>query len=93
MKQKGTLRLIAGLQALAAVTGMLAAGIISVGAEEKAMTAAKTVWSFRELLEADTSFAVEGIYTEDSPGIIPRRLWESAPSPPEAMPAPGQNMT
>lgn len=66
MKQKGTLRLIAGLQALAAVTGMLAAGIISVGAEEKAMTAAKTVWSFRELLEADTSFAVEGIYTEDS---------------------------
>ena len=41
MKQKGTLRLIAGLQALAAVTGMLAAGIISVGAEEKAMTAAK----------------------------------------------------
>ena len=43
MKQKGTLRLIAGLQALAAVTGMLAAGIISVGAEETAMTAAKTV--------------------------------------------------
>lgn len=66
MKQKGTLRLIAGLQALAAVTGMLAAGIISVGAEEKAMTAAKTVWSFRDLLEADTSFAVEGIYTENS---------------------------